>query len=110
MAQNHVQEGKVMPWTNGTGSAVASGDVVLIGTKIGVALGDIANGAVGSVAVDEVYEIAKAAPLVLAQGAAVYWDAADENVNATESGNTYGGYAFEAAASADTTVKIKLNG
>lgn len=109
MAKNHVQPGAIMPWTNGTGSDVSSGDVVLVGTRVGIALGDIADGAEGQVAITEVWEVPKAAPLVIDQGDLVYWDAADGNVNKTATDNTLAGFAFEAAVSAATTVKVKLN-
>lgn len=99
-----------MTWTNGTGSAVAAGDPVLVGTRVGIALGDIASAAAGEVAMDEVWKIAKAAPLVITQGDLVYWDATDENVNKTATDNTLAGFAFASAASADTTVLVKLNG
>ena len=110
MATNHIQEGNIMTWTNATGTAVAAGDPVLVGARVGIALGDIANTATGELAMGEVWQVAKAAPLVIAQGGLVYWDAADANVNTTATDNTLAGYAFVAAASADTTVKIKLNG
>jgi predicted RecA/RadA family phage recombinase len=109
MAQNYVQEGAVMPWTNGTGGDISSGDVVLVGTRVGVALGDIADGDDGQVAIEGVFEVAKAAPLVISQGDLLYWDAADENFNKTDTDNTLAGFAFADAASADTTVLIKLN-
>lgn len=109
MAKNHIQEGKVMTWTNGTGSDVSAGDVVLVTNRIGIALGDIANGAKGELAIEEVWEIDKAAPLVIDQGDLVYWDAADGNVNKTATDNTLAGFAFVAAASADTTVMVKIN-
>lgn len=110
MAANHVQKGSVISWTNGTGSAVSAGDVVLVGTtRVGIALQDIASTAEGEVAIEEVWEVTKAAPLVIAQGDLLYWDAGDENFNKTATDNTLAGFAAKAAASADTTVHIKLN-
>lgn len=108
MATNHVQPGNVIPWTNSTGSAVSAGAVVVIGLFVGVALTDIANGATGSVAIEEVFELPKATGVAFAIGAAVYYDTGDTNCNATAEDNYYAGLAFEAAASAATTVKVKL--
>ena len=108
MADNHVQKGRVMSWTNGTGSAVSAGDVVLVGNIVCIALGDIADGAEGELATEEVWTVTKAAPLVIAQGDLLYWDVADVNFNKTDTDNHLAGFAFEAAASDDTTVKIKL--
>ena len=98
-----------MPWTNGTSADVAAGDVVVAGTLIGIALGDIADGETGEVAIQEVWEVPKAAPLVIAQGDLVYWDVADGNINKTATDNVLAGVAFAGAVSAATTVLVKLN-
>ena len=117
MATNRVQPGKTLTWTNGTGAAVVSGQVVLFGTAVAVALQNIANGEDGDVAVEEVYTIPKATG-VLAQGVRVYWDADGNPVSgvagsgaatATAAGNTLAGFVTEAAASGDATVNVKLN-
>lgn len=109
MAKNHIQKGSAMPYTNATGSDIASGDVVVVGTLVGIAMGDIADTATGELAIEEVWEVAKAAPLVIAQGDLLYWDTADSNVNKTATDNTLAGVAFAGAVSAATTVYIKLN-
>lgn len=108
MALNHVQKGDVITWTNATGSAVESGDVVLVGGIVAVALVDIAAGASGSVAISEVWELPKNTSLAIAAGDALYWDVADEEINKTSADNYYAGVAVAAAGSTDTTVKIKL--
>jgi predicted RecA/RadA family phage recombinase len=108
MAINHVQKGAIMPWTNGTGSAVSSGEVVVVGNFVAVALGDIAAGEAGELATEEVFELPKNNNLVIAQGDAVYWDVADGNMNKTAEDNYYAGMAFAAATQAATTVKVKL--
>ncbi|SDP69665.1 DUF2190 family protein [Desulforhopalus singaporensis] len=108
MATNHVQKGNVMTWTNGTSADVAAGDVVEVGTLIGVALGDIADGAEGEVAIAEVWTLPKEAPLVISQGDQVYWDDTAGEIDKTDT-NTAAGKAFADAASAATTVKVLLN-
>ena len=55
MARNYESDGNVIQWTNGTGAAVASGQVVKVGNILGVALVAIAIGASGSVAVEGVF-------------------------------------------------------
>ncbi len=110
MAQNHIQPGETMPYTNSTGSDIASGSPVLVGARLGVALGDIADGASGQLAMCEVWEIAKEAALVVAQGAALYWDDVNGVLTTTATDNTLAGYAFAAAVGADATVLLKLNG
>lgn len=108
MAQNHIQTGDVMPWINATGLDVAAGSVVEIGATVGVALGDIADGAAGSVAIEEVFELPKEAPLVIAQGVVVYWDSTAGVITLTATDNPVAGKAFAAAASAAVTVQVKL--
>lgn len=59
MATNFVQEGNVIDWYNGTGSDVDSGALVQVGFRgMGVALGDIASTATGSVMIDGVFDLA----------------------------------------------------
>lgn len=119
MATNYVQEGCTIDWTNG-GTAVSSGDVVVIGTNgdavIGVALVDIANGATGSVAVDGVFEVPKADAAVIAIGEFVIWDASagnfDDNAATPAAGDVSdGAWAIESkGATTSETIKVKLTG
>jgi predicted RecA/RadA family phage recombinase len=97
-----------MPWTNGTGTDVASGDVVDLPNMIGVALGDIADGDNGDLAVTEVWALPKEAALAIDQGDQVYWDATAGEIDKTNT-NIAAGKAFAAAAADDTTVAVKLN-
>lgn len=107
MAQNHVQKGAVMPWTNGTGSAVVSGQPVAVGDMVGVAAVDIADGESGELYLEEVWELPKEAPLVIDQGDTVYFDPSAGEIDKTNT-NTPAGKAFADAASAATTVLVKL--
>jgi predicted RecA/RadA family phage recombinase len=107
MTIKHVQAGVVIDYT--AGANIAAGAVVLIGTKIGVALNAIANGASGAVQVAEVFTIAKLSTDVVAQGAALYWDNSNSRLTTTVGSNVYAGYATKAAGNGVTTVEIKLN-
>ena len=107
MAQNHIQKGDVMDFANASGSDFVAGEVVVLGGGVGVALGDIADGETGSLAVTEVFEVPKNAG-VIPQGAAVYFTSAG-NATTTATGNTYGGIAFATAADGDASVQVKLN-
>ena len=108
MATGHIRPGRTMPYTNGGASTIAAGTVVEFADMIGVALGDIAVGAEGELAICEVWELAKEAPLVINQGDQVYWDTVNDNVDKTDT-NIPCGKAFAAAASAATTVQVLLN-
>lgn len=118
MATNFVQEGGSINWTNGTGAAVVSGQVVAIGNILGVAAVDIANGATGVVYVEGVFIAPKASGASthdFAQGASIYWDASAAKFEKTGTGTLATGdvsgaaVAWEAALSTDTTFKVKIN-
>jgi predicted RecA/RadA family phage recombinase len=70
-----VAKGNRIPWTNSTGSTVASGTLVSVETGTsgfaGIAVTDIANGATGEVAVSGEHRVAKAAGAI-SYGAKVY--------------------------------------
>lgn len=109
-------EGDVIQWTNGTGSDVASGAVVVVGNTLGVALVDIASTATGSVAVEGVYSCPKASAAVIAQGESLTWDVSagnfDDNAATPASGDITGAtaFAYAAAGNGTTTVLVKLTG
>ena len=110
MADNFIQEGKTLEYTNDTGSAIASGDLVKVGVRVGVALVDIANGSSGAVAMSGVYEVDKEASLAVTQGDLLYLDATSGELDKTTTDHTLAGYAFATEATSSTTVKVCLNG
>jgi predicted RecA/RadA family phage recombinase len=114
MAKNYVQEGKVIPFT--AGATITSGQVVVVGSLVGIAMGDVANGAVGQLAVEGVFDV-PAATAEITVGAAVYWDADGDPVGgtadsgaatATSTDNTLMGHAIAAKAATAGTVRVKL--
>lgn len=106
MARNYDQLGKV--WDHTAGSNLTSGQPVLMGDVLGVALSDIANGSSGSVAVSGTFTIAKLSTDTPAQGAALYWDAGNSRLTTTASTHKLAGYAAAAAGNGDTTVRVRL--
>lgn len=111
MAQNHIQPGESMPYTNSTGTDIVSGAPVLVGDRLCVALGDIADGDDGNLATCEVWELPNT-PAVAAidQGADVYWDATAGKITSVATANTLAGFAWAASLIGDTTILVKLNG
>lgn len=117
MAKNFINKGETITWTNGTGTAVASGDPVVVGNLVCVALTDIASGAVGVLATEGVWELPKTAGSsghAIAQGAKVLFDisAAEFDINtATAAAGDISGscVAVEAALTTATTVFVKIN-
>lgn len=91
-------------------AAVLAGAVIVMADTVGVALTDGAIGDTIAVRVAGVFELPKAAPLAIAQGAKVYWDATPGNITTDATApNVFAGYAFVDGASADTTLLVRLN-
>ncbi len=107
MATNFIQNGETITWTNGTGSAVASGDIV-INDLIGVALVDIAASASGAVAARGVFELPAVNDAAINQGAKVYFDATVGKITPTATDNTLVGIAWEAKIQAGTVARVRL--
>lgn len=116
MAKNYQQPGEVLDYTNNTGSAIASGAVVVAGNLLGVALVDIANGATGSVGIRGVYVVPKVSGAVIAQGESLTWDvsaaAFDDKAATPATGDVTGAgaVAFEAAGNGVTTLAVLFTG
>lgn len=113
--KTYIQPGNTITWTNGTGSAVASGDVVVMSHTLGVAAVDIANGASGEVSLAGVYTLPKASAAVVVAGEKLLWDASegdfDDSAASPASGDILGAaIAIEAAGNGALTVKAKLVG
>lgn len=112
MATNYIQAGEVIDYT--AGADISSGDVVVVGNLVGVAITDIANGEVGAVGIDGVWELPKVSAAVIAAGETVNYDVSagefDDNAATAATGDLTGGcVAVEAAGNGDTTVKVKIN-
>jgi predicted RecA/RadA family phage recombinase len=105
--KNYIQPGDVL--NHVAASAIDSGDVVVMGQRIGIAMADIAQNATGAVAVSGVFELPVVTAGAIAQGALVYWDVADGEINASSGGNIPAGYAAKAKVSGNTTILVNLN-
>ncbi|WP_304306248.1 DUF2190 family protein [Pseudacidovorax intermedius] len=105
--KNFVQVGDVIDYT--PAAAVAGGSVAVIGVRVGVVVADIAANATGALRVKGVVELAKLGTDTVAQGALLYWDAANSRLTTTAGGNTLAGYAARAAAAGVTTAWLHLN-
>ncbi|WP_424138660.1 DUF2190 family protein [Roseomonas chloroacetimidivorans] len=88
---------------------VVSGSFQIVGKIFGFAESDAVSGQTYALKVKGVFEAAKAAGAITA-GQALYWDAAASNFTTTATSNTFVGVAAAAAATGDTTVKLRLSG
>jgi predicted RecA/RadA family phage recombinase len=102
-----IQSGDAIDYT--PGSAVAAGDVVVQGDLVGVTKRAIAANALGALAVDGVFDFAKNGGVSYTVGTILYWDDTNNVVTTTASGNKQIGKVVRAAASADTTVRVRLS-
>jgi len=114
--KNHIEKGERLLYT--ALSDIASGDPVVVGARLGVACGDIATGETGALDMEGVFSLPKVTGAI-GQGADCYFDADGTPVGGasnagaittTSTDNTAAGYAFEAAGSTDTHVRLKLRG
>lgn len=102
---DYVQKGDVLDYT--PGSAVAAGEVVVIGSLVAVAPRPIAANALGSLAVEGVFALPCATGATGAQGSAISWYATSGIAHAST--GTAAGKLAKARAATDTTVHVILN-
>ncbi len=106
MNARYWQRGETLDYT--AEEAVVNGQVVSLGNRIGVAGNDIAEGATGALHVTGVYIMDKKASEKITMGAPVYYDAAADEITATEKGNVPAGYAAADAEASDATVLVNI--
>ena len=109
MAKNFIKPGEHLTFT--ASANIASGAGVVLGTLLGVSLTAVANGGSGEAAVEGVWELPKTAGAAINAWSRPIWDTATGTFIA--SGATTGDLlnavvAVETAASAATTVKVRL--
>ena len=109
MAKNYVSEGDVLDFINTTGAAIASGSVVAMGKRIGIALENIAAAGTGSVGVTGVWSVPRLTTDDTVQGELLYWDPVNNRVTETPGALNLAGYAAAPAGVGATTVRIKIN-
>jgi|SRR5579884_1454284 predicted RecA/RadA family phage recombinase len=90
---------------------VAAGDVVVQGDLVGVAKAPIKANQLGALAVEGVFDFAKAtgAGTAVAVGAVVYWNDAANQATTAAAGNKLLGKSVRAAGDNDATVRAKLS-
>ena len=108
MGAKRVNEGGHVSHT--PGGAVDAGDVVVVGSLLGVAERAIASGEVGAIAVEGVFDFPKTAgaSTAIAAGAKAYWKADDEVADDDPTVGKFLGMTVAAALDDDTTVRVRL--
>lgn len=99
-------------YTNATSTAIESGDVVVMGVEIGIAVTDIAatgdTGDTGEVEVSGLHELAAETADEWDQGAQLYWNGTA--LTDTASGNDLAGIANTAKVADEVLHTVLLNG
>lgn len=104
-------EGRTIDYTP-SGADVSAGDVVVQNELVGIALKDIADGELGALAVEGVFDVVKTADAeAMDPGELVYWDVADGSATllADTGTNKLIGKCVAAATAAATSVRVKLD-
>lgn len=104
----YVGKGAMVPHT--ASGAVTAGDVVVRGVEIALAEVDIANGASGAVRRAGRATLAAASADSWSAGDQLYWNAGNQVLTSTASGNTKAGIAVSDKAALATTAEVILNG
>jgi predicted RecA/RadA family phage recombinase len=103
--KNMIQPGEILVLTAPYDRS--SGQGALIGSIFGIAQVDVLSGSDAAFAVEGVFDISKASGAVT-QGVKLYWDNTAKNVTTTSTSNTLIGVATAAAASGDSTARVRL--
>jgi len=114
MAKNFIQPGNVIEYT--PTADVVSGQVVKVGSLLGVALNDIPAGIPGQVQITGVFSVPKVSAASFTAGEPVMWNAASsafDNVAAQPATGDVTGpcaVAFADAAAGQTTMLVRFTG
>jgi predicted RecA/RadA family phage recombinase len=106
MAKNLVQSGNVVDMV--ATASVASGDVVMKGEMIAVALGAAAIGEPFAGMLCGAFEVPKASADTFTQGDVVYWDNTAKQMTSVSTDNKKAGYAWVDAGAGDVEMQVCL--
>lgn len=88
---------------------VAAGDVIDLGSFVGIAQRAIPANTLGALAIEGVFEVNKYTGQAIPYGTRVYWDVGTTTVTSTSAySEATMGFAVNEAAAGDTTVWVKL--
>jgi predicted RecA/RadA family phage recombinase len=106
MAQNYIMSGDVCNVV--LAADAVAGTPFLLGIRLAVPLASGSTGDTVACSMEGVFTVPKATGSAWTQGEQLYWDDTAKNVTTVSTSNTAIGWAFDAAASGDTTGNVKL--
>lgn len=110
MAKNFVQEGKTIPLVNSGTVDITSGQVVVVGSMIAVAITDITPEFTGDGFAEGVFLLPKLTADIINAGVKVYFNAGLIQLPDEDASNAvYAGVAWGAAGAGETVVEVKIN-
>lgn len=107
MAQNFISKGDVLQHVIPADTTIVAGQVVIVGSFVGVALEGGTTGNTIPVMLSGVFEVNKGTSQAWTQGAPIYITSGG-TITTSASGNTLIGHAFEAVAQATALGPLKL--
>ncbi|MDF3830239.1 DUF2190 family protein [Pseudocitrobacter sp. 2023EL-00150] len=107
MAKNYVQDGRTIPVTNAGATEILSGDAVVLGALVAIAITDIPAGFTGDGFTEGVFLLPKLPADDITAGAAVYLKDGQIQLEATDA--VAAGIAWENASASTTVVEVKIN-
>lgn len=107
-ANSFIQEGETLDFQNSTGNDIGYRDVIASGGRIFIAGENIANGNIGSVHTEGVFELPADNTTAFTFGDALYWDNTNGKVTKT-TGSVKAGYAAAAKGQTDTIALVKID-
>lgn len=110
MTKKYIQPGEVADYTNGTGAAITSGAVVIIGNQqIGIAIANIAIASTGAVAKEGIFLLDKNTSQAIVQGQKLWWnDTTKQVVNAPALNTYFIGFATKSELANAATVNVDI--
>ncbi|MEK5069808.1 DUF2190 family protein [Sporosarcina sp. FSL K6-1508] len=103
----YVQRGETIDYINSTSVIVAAGEVVALGTRVGVAATEIPVGAKGALNVMGVYDLPALGTEALTVGQAVYFK--DGKIQATVTDAVPAGWIVEPKTQTGTVARVKID-
>ena len=103
-----IQDGKIIDYKNIGSSKINYGDVIKLGTHVGIAAEDIHVGETGGVRVEGIFEMEAVSPAEFNLGDTLYLDDSNKATNVQGRLTIVIGYAVTTKASSETVVKVKL--
>lgn len=107
MAKNYIQDGNTIRFT--AKKAVKSGDVVVVGEMVGVAITDVENTSQGVLSTTGVFTVKAKQADDIKQGVVLYWDDGAGEATITKGSNKVLGKAWNESGTSSAEVDVKIN-